>query len=410
MWLRCSTFAAIFGLFIAQATQASAPVHGAKAAGMNTAFTAVADDASAILHNPAGIAHLEKAQYYAGGTFLVPKSNYRSSSGNSADTQFQGFFAPHLYLTRPLAWQGVTVGLGIYAPFGVGGRKWPADGPTRYSSIEGTIGTVALNPTLAVKLRKGLLVAIGIDYMRARNSSDSALDQSVFGTGDARIKIKSTGGGWGDNVGLLWPPAARLTLGLAYRSVGGVKEHGPINPPKMDPALQAFFGGASFQTDVRSKIDFPDMIDIGIAWRPSKYCVVDIDAERVGWSSFDSAHLDLLTEVPAAGLNDLSVPQNWRDVWAYKIGVDILINDRLSLRSGYAFLNTPVPEQTLTAANPDADQHNISIGFGWREGEWTVDGFYNLGVFKKRHVNNDILAGRYKSHVHYLGVSVGHYF
>ena len=405
---------ASFGLIMVLSTilpaHGGAPVHGGKAAGMNTAFTAVADDPSAILHNPAGITQLDGTLIYACGTVIIPDSSYRSTSGELTDTQFQTFFAPHLFLTHHKASADIATGLGIYAPFGIGGRKWPYDGATRYIAIENAIGTVALNPTLAVQMKSSVSVAIGLDYMLAKNLADNALDQSGLGAGDARMKIDAEGSGWGYNLGLLWQPDHILSVGLAYRSGIHVNQTGTLKLKYIAPAMQALFGGANFQTTVHGRIDFPEMVDLGIAYRPTERWVIDIDAEWGGWSSFRRAELDLVNEVPAAGLTDISVPQNWHDVWAYKIGGDYRVNNRLSLRAGYAFLNTPVPEATLTAGHPDADQHNISLGFGWHQGLWTIDGFYNIGIFNKRQVNNTILSGTYESRIQYLGVSVGHSF
>jgi long-subunit fatty acid transport protein len=46
--------------------------HGAAAMAMGGAFTAVANNASAIWHNPAGLAWLEGTQILGGVTFIVP--------------------------------------------------------------------------------------------------------------------------------------------------------------------------------------------------------------------------------------------------------------------------------------------------------------------------------------------------
>lgn len=388
----------------------SAPVHGAKAAGMSTAFTAVADDPSAILHNPAGITQLNGTLVYGGVTAIMPDSSYRNPNGETADTQIQAFFPPHLFITHSLDGTGVTVGLGIFSPFGIGGRKWPAEGPTRYIATENTIGTVALNPVLAIKIRTTMSIAFGIDYMRAQNIAKNSVDQKAAGASDGHMEIDAQGGGWGYNLGLLWKPDDQLSFGLAYRSGIRVNQTGTLTLKDIAPVAQALFGGSSFQTGVQTSIDFPEMVSIGVAYRPSEVWTVDIDAEWDGWSSFQSARLHLVKEVPAAGLTDMAVPQNWHDAWAYKVGAAYQLNDQYSIRAGYAFLNTPVPETTLTTANPDANQHNFSVGLGWHQGFWTIDGFYNIGIFNHRVVNNAVQSGEYDTRAQYLGVSTGHRF
>jgi long-subunit fatty acid transport protein len=70
-FIRRLCFAAVcILLYAADAAFAGGPVHGAKAAGMGTAFVAVADDPSAILHNPAGLIKL-KTQIFMGAALLL---------------------------------------------------------------------------------------------------------------------------------------------------------------------------------------------------------------------------------------------------------------------------------------------------------------------------------------------------
>ncbi len=78
-----------------------------------------------------------------------------------------------------------------------------------------------------------------------------------------------------------------------------------------------------------------------------------------------------------------------------------------ALRAGYAFLNTPVPDHTFEPGNPDADQHHVSIGLGYRVAGWRIDGFYDFGVYQNRRVQNAMVDGKFSNAIHYLGVSAG---
>ncbi len=94
---------------------------------MGTAFVAVADDPSAILHNPAGITQLKGTHTYGGISVLFPSSTYKSPTGEFDTTEFQAFLPPHLYISSDFGTEKFFAGLGVYAPFGIGGRKWPED-------------------------------------------------------------------------------------------------------------------------------------------------------------------------------------------------------------------------------------------------------------------------------------------
>jgi len=124
----------LFFFIIPLDSHAANPTQGAKAAAMGTAVVAVADDPSAISHNPAGLANLRGTHIYNGMTALSIKSTFENPTGQPEKTQFQVFLPFHLYLCPDLGVKNMTFGLGIFSPFGIGGRKWPDTGLTRYAS------------------------------------------------------------------------------------------------------------------------------------------------------------------------------------------------------------------------------------------------------------------------------------
>jgi long-chain fatty acid transport protein len=399
-----------FLLLLPEVTVAGAPVHGAKAAGMGTAFVAIADDPSAIMHNAAGLTQLKSTNTYGGITAVIPSTEYESPTGESEDTKFQVFFPPHLYICSDLNTDKLALGLGIFSPFGIGGRDWSDNGPTRYISTESTIATIAVNPTVAWQIASSLSVGAGAFYLYSENTAERRVDQSAFGASDGKFDLDADGDGLGYNFGILWKPWDSFSLGFAYRSHVSVDQSGHAKLNKIAPALQPQFGGSNFKTNVDTKVDFPETVSFGMAYRPTEKLTIAFDAEWARWSRFDEQRLEFEDEVPAAGFTDATVELDWSDAWAVKAGIEYQPNDRFALRAGYTFVETPVPESTLSPANPDADQHNFSMGCGCRIGKWVVDGFYNVGFFEDRKVNNDILSGEYENLAHYIGLSVGYRF
>jgi long-chain fatty acid transport protein len=408
--MKLITVIALIILLLPSFSAAGGPVHGSKAVGMGTAFVAVADDPSAILHNPAGLTQLKGTMIYGGNAFVIPSTSFTSTTGDTEGTDFQVFFPPHLYITSDFGMEKAVFGLGVYAPFGIGGRKWSDTGLTRYISVEGFTGTVSLNPTIAVEISPGLSVAAGIDYMGALSKAEVMLNQSSLGHSDARQEMEALGFGWGYNLGLLYFLNEKVSLGFAYRSEIKVDQSGDTTINNIAPALQPLFGGSSFETDLDTTSVFPRIISFGMAYRPSESLTVAIDAEWVGWSSFDETVFDYENEVPAAMFTDRTIPLDWNDSWIIKAGTDYRINEKYSLRAGYAFVETPVPDSTLTPGNPDSDQHNFSIGFGYSKESWTYDLFYNAAFYEDRSVNNSIFSGKYENFAHYTGFSVGKRF
>ncbi len=388
---------------------AGGPIHGAKAAGMGTAFVGLADDPSAILFNPAGLAQIKGTQVYGGVTALRPSTTYTNDFGVSETTKSQTFFPPHLYFCTDSLGNDVVLGVGLYSPFGIGGRKWDETGLTRYQSVESSIATVTLNPTVAWRASDVVSLAAGVDYLRATMRMKRMMDQSSFGAGDASSEIEADGDGWGYNFGALFQAGAELRIGAAYRSAVRVNYRGDMTIEGIAPAIQPVFGGPSYKTAVATGNRFPEIWSLGASYRVSPALIVVSDVELVRWSSFNHMDLDIEQEAPPL-LVDSTAALDWKDSWQFKIGAEYTVSEAVVLRAGYAFINTPVPDQTLEPGNPDADQHNISIGLGYKYAPLIVDGFYNVSLYRDRSARNGILNGTYENIAHYLGVSVSRTF
>jgi long-chain fatty acid transport protein len=386
------------------------PVDGSKAAGMGTAFVAVADDPSAIAYNPAGLTQLNGTNIYGGGTIVIPSTTYESPSGQSENTESQVFFPPHFYACSNLGTTDFQFGIGLFSPFGIGGRKWSEDGLTRYVSLENNVLTLSANPTVAYRISPRLSVALGVNYTISRIEAERKIDQSAVGGSDGESVLKEDGGGWSYNFGVLFKPDERWSLGLAYRSKIEIDYSGHLEIKNIAPALQPLFGGSYFETGVHTSSDFPQVVSLGAAFRPSKKWTISLDAEWFGWSSFKESTLRVEHKVPEAGITDNTAPLNWKDVWTIKLGAEYKITEKFSLRGGYAYIQSPVPDLTLDPSNPDSTQHYFSIGLGYKTGKYILDFFYMAGFLEDREVQNPILTGKYENFVHQLGFSLGRSF
>jgi long-chain fatty acid transport protein len=377
---------------------------------MGTAFVAVADDPSAIVHNPAGLTALQGTHVYGGGTAAILPTTYESPQGHSEHSHLRVFLPPHLFVSSDFGFEGFAFGLGLYSPFGIGGRTWSQIGLTRYVSTTSQIATFAITPALAWRPLPGLSLGVGLDYLYAVGKATRKIDQSAVGAPDGNLELKQDGGGWGFNLGVLYRLSEQWSLGVAYRSRVDTREHGTIKLTGIAPSLQPLFGGAGFKTTTETTLRFPDDVSFGVAFRPTPRWILALGGEWQGWSRFAKQRLDLATEVPAAGVTDLATDAGWGSTWYAKLGVEHAWSERLSLRAGYAYIINPVPDRSLSPDNPDANQHNLLVGLGYKLGDFVLDVFYNFGLYERRTVTNTILSGTYTTYLHSLGFSIGYQF
>lgn len=397
-------------LILPRAAKAGNPLEGAKAAGMGTAFLAVADDPSAIAHNPAGLTQQKGTHIYNGINAVILSSEYESPEGRSERTSFQIFLPPNAFLTTDFGLEKVALGLGIYSPFGIGGRKWSETGLTRYASTNGLIATVNINPTVAWRVLPQLSLGFGVDILYSLNQMAKMVDQSALGFRDAKLSFRGDGVGVGGNFGILLFPNGEISLAFAYRSRIRLRQRGSVALEAIAPPLQPPFGGGVFRTNASIVMEFPHTFNWGLAWRPTSKMTLALDVEWFRWSVLKQQVLNLKNEIPAVHFTDIPLIFDWQDCVLLKVGVDYKISERFSLRGGYTYLPTVVPDRTLNPGNPDSDQHYLAMGFGYRTGKWVIDVSYVIGFYVDRKADNTILSGAYHSLSHASGVSIGYRF
>lgn len=398
-------------LFLPLCIYAGGQVGSARASGMGTAFIAVADDPAALYFNPAGITQLPGTNLYVGGFTLTPSATYKTPGGQEEDSNVETFFAPHLYTTSAIN-DRVWLGLGVFSPFGVGGTRWNEDGLTRYLSTRELIATIDANPTVTYRLSSAWSVGVGFDYLYSISESGRMVNQSAVNGSDAKLSLKSTGGGFGYNFGIFYRPEGKLkkwSIGAAYRSRVKVYYDGTMELSNIAPTLQPLFGAGGFSTTTNFTLTFPDTYSLGIAYRPSPRLTIALDAERVRWSTFKELRLDLEHEVPPALPNSIT-RLDWHDVWWLKGGAEYRLNDTLTLRAGYNYMENPVPDSSFEPGDPDANQHDLTVGAGFRHGGLTIDAFFMAVFGEERTVSNSMIAGEFRSRAYLSGLSFGYAF
>src|SRR6185295_6272291 len=133
---------------------------GATAAGQGNAFSAQADDPSAIHYNPAGLSQVNGVQVLTGTTLVGGSVKFMSPAGIDTRGDFGGSVAlpppSYSYVSANLGTFGwnrlsnVTVGLGLTSPFGLNTR-YAVDGPFNTAVTSAALPLIDIKPTVAYK-------------------------------------------------------------------------------------------------------------------------------------------------------------------------------------------------------------------------------------------------------------------
>lgn len=355
--------------------------HGTRAMGMAGAFTAQADDPSAMFHNAAGLAFLDrdKRDFLVGATYIrttqgdFDGANPFPGVGNEEEIKALSEFPPHAYWVEPLG-ENWTFGLGVNSPFGlVVDWENEATFSGRFLSAKAEVIALDINPTLAVKLSDrfsfgfGAIVRYSAVELNQFIPAQNPFTQTVSNVGFLDLESDlADGDGVGYNFGLLYKGDRFLSWGFSYRSEIEVDFDGdgeltqiPTGFPQLDGAVAAAlpFGQP---IPVATSIEFPEMASLGFGFQFSRKVFVETDINWTGWSSFDTLVIDFVDD----NLPDAERPQRWDDVFNYRIGVSIDTAGGNQWRFGALYDETPQPEEAVSPILPDNDRTGLSIGYG----------------------------------------------
>ena len=388
------------------------PEAGAKAMGMGFAFTAQANDPSAIYFNPAGIVQLEGNNAMVGVTYI--KANGATFTGitpltggaSVSETQKDlDFFVPNAFFTRKAS-PNFAYGVGIFAPFGTGQEYENRNTSIFRSQITKIdLMTLVVNPTVAWKVNEVLSVGAGIDFMYGKAElakTPVGIDNTTFLPANIfNLDLEGDGTAWGYNFGVLLTPTKQLKIGAAYRSKFDLEiKDGDVDlsnvwpgsilvaptvslPPRAGAPIG--FGGPTFHTTASTTLHIPATLDLGVAYLLDRL-TLEVDASWTFWHSWKSLDIDLKDN--RVFLPDSSSPKNWKDVMAVYVGGEYRVTDPLAFRLGFRWDPTPVPAETMGPELPDSDKLYYSAGAGYKVANWTFDLAYMYVDKKDRTVNN----------------------
>ncbi len=393
---------------------------GSKAMGMGGAFAAQADDPSAMFHNVGGLAFLDEREFQV-GTTLIHGSGTEFQGGSPfpgpgvTETMADLFETPpHFYWVEPIN-DRMTFGLAVNSPFGLS-TKW--DDPAfsgRFVSREASVVTLDLNPNLAWKVNDRLGVGVGLMLRSAKvelTRNQGLINPFTANVVDvAEVDLESDfDQGFGFQVGLRHQPNDRVTWGVAYRGAVDTDFSGdarftqiPTGNPQLD-ALVAATLPLGQDLAISTELEFPDLLMLGVAVRFGAEWLVELDANRTGWSSMDEVVIDF-----GGALPPLVLPQHWDDANNYRLGARRKTGARSEWRVGFLFDETPQPLENVGPLLPDGDRRGLSVGYGYQGPKKSVDLALLYLPLEKRTtaVNESGFNGTYDSQALLLGVTVG---
>ncbi len=375
------------GLFFAAATATLANglrvvSQDAFAAARGEAFVATADNPSAVYYNPAGLTQISGTSVRDGiyGLYLDPKFTPPDTAPNAGQTYTVDkhyAFIPQVFLAHSFSNLPISLGLGVFAPYG-GSIGWPNDSGFRTVGTRGSTTYLRFNPAMAIKLGEHLSLGAGVSANYARMNLEQGLRPLAA---PLENDFRFTGSGWavGYNAGILWKPWSFLSFGATVRGDTTFTLQGETSfqqqPVIARTTLPASLG-----------VRFPMTMTFGVSLRPTPKWNFEVNADYADWSSFGDLTIRQHQPAPFPVQQDIPVKMRWEPSWMYSAGITRYFDNGWHISAGYLFNENSVPDDYYTPLAADLDRHFITLGVGRTGKHIDFDIAYQFGYGPARTV------------------------
>src|SRR5574343_499884 len=338
--------------FAGSASAAGFQLMEQNASGLGNSYAgsaAVAENASTIYYNPAGMTQLKGLNVSGGLTAIHTSYKYSDhgssvgvlqNSGNGGDGGGWGYL-PNAYISWQ-ATEDIFLGLGIGAPFGL---KTEYNNPWQggAQSLKFDIKTININPSVAWKVNEVVSLGAGINYQKitaeyerqvaVASTSGTAVANMLAAT---KMTLNLDDSAWGWNVGALITLSPATKVGSSYRSTvkydltGDIKFDGTM-------AQSALTGGATTNRAASATLKLPDTWVLSATHTLNDRFELLGDISWTGWSSIPKVDV-YNAQTTGVGAKSGTIAQTldteFRDTWRVALGTNYRYTDTLKFKFG----------------------------------------------------------------------------
>lgn len=378
------------------------------------AFIAGADDISAQWNNPAALSRISGShfQLYTVGIkqyINFDRNDYPGEGPDGTDlitdpisNEAPILPIPHMGYITDFGSEKWTMLLGFTSPYATG-ISYPEGGPQRYTMESSMVIHTFTGPALAYQARPWLSFGLGAswNYLIVGQSKQVALktefpeicngeteNEQCDVSFDAMTKDPAAFA-WNLSF-LLEPEPKRWALAFMVQPKIHFNLEGTLDADltgnyfyENDP--QIIKTQIAKDEEVSMDIDLPNIYRLGFLVRPKPNIEIEVSAVYEGWNILPSLNLtdvnmkmETLTG-EAAITDDIIIPTNFTDTYSIRLGWQWDISEKWTVRNGYLYETTGLPEEYLSIGSFDRDKWGYGLGGTWNpSASWSLD----AGVFQ----------------------------
>lgn len=323
-------------------------------------ITARANDASTVFWSPAGITRIDQPELVVQATLVAMDSKFNvdesNRSGGNADSGFRLLPVPGLFYAQPLD-ERWTAGVSVTVPSGFGndyGKTWSG----RYLVQESELTFVALTGTLGYELTDQWSVGGGPIIMYTDSTSKARVNNLVGS--DGRVELEEDGFGFGWQLGLMYDISDTARVAAVYRSEIDPDLSGKPDFHNVGPLLESTLKAKGlWEKNIDVDFKVPQQVQVGYFQEFKDDWSFTLDAVWIDTSEFGIQHVSVSDD-------DVSFPSEFKDSWAFMVGLRHEYRPDLAFSVGAAYLTSPASKSKRSVALPLDRVIAVGAGVEWQ--------------------------------------------
>jgi len=348
---------------------------GARAASLGGAFTARADDATALFYNPAGLAFLEGLRIKTNLIF-----GHRNLEGTwPASGQVMSSHSNEIRGAHALAWQPVkrlTVAAGLYTPYTYS-VSWSPSFSVFSDCTTANFRASYFRTALAFEVFKGFAVSGALDLVSPKLEWKHNVPLNEISFAEYRHRVN--GHGTGLTAGVLWKIFPWIQVGARFQRDVTVDLAGDTIrviyytnvssnlSAKNDGPLAAAAAPINYfmSQAIVGRLTMPREIAVGAALTPLPRLSLYADLQWDRWSDFGEWVFYPAEPGVEPDYGIQGVPLTLKDTTSVKMGLEYRATKHVALRGGYTRLASSVDAANRTLLYPDLERNIYALGLGY---------------------------------------------
>ncbi len=332
-------------------------------------YAAAAYDASTAFYNPAGLTRFKEQQLVVSADSVLTSFKYRGTiavntvaSGDPQLVTAQGGgygFIPAMHYVAPLS-DVVAFGLSVDVPFGLK-TNYGKSTILRYAATTTSVQVIDISPVLSFKLGDRFSFGVGPDvqvmngeFNQVATLGGEELDSDGINSADDTA--------YGMHAGILYEVNENTRFGLSYHSQ---VVHHLSGTSKFTGPLADFFGTPIESARSRLDITLPPYTALSAYHKLNPSVAVMGSAIFTQWNTLQNLVLRNVAGVQGADPSTnivVTIPQHFHNTFNFSVGADYFVTDKVTLRGGLGYDQTPVSDTYRNVQMPDNDRYVIALG------------------------------------------------